>query len=152
MLKQAQSVQVNKTSLLTNNLFLTMAYAIMAEARVRKDAFKEWRSLIKSGKTCPNFKTRFFQAHQDQKQESNTNNSDSTDENEHAKFVRKKVAELQNVLHVNLNTVEETTISVMRNFKLTKQIASCDLNYGHVIRTTSASNIVKSSINYRSKQ
>ena len=53
----------------------------MTQAKIFKDTCKEWKRLPTNEKTWPNFKTAFFQAYKDWKEENKYNTDDYQDNN-----------------------------------------------------------------------
>ena len=53
----------------TNTQVLNAAYYIISQAKIFKDTCKEWKKLPATEKIWPNFKTAFFQAYTDWKEE-----------------------------------------------------------------------------------
>ena len=78
----------------------------MAQAKIFKDTCKEWKRLPANEKTWPNFKTAFFQAYKDWKEE-NKYNTDDYQDNNLSNYARDTAEALQTMLQVNNATVEE---------------------------------------------
>ena len=84
-----------------------MIYLTISEVRAFKDACKEWKLINLLGKTWPNFKYVYLQAHQECKQESKTNTSDYACACIFDNYATEKVSALKNKLHENDAIVEE---------------------------------------------
>ena len=90
----------------TNTKVLNEAYYIMAQAKIFKDTCKEWNKLPATEKIWPNFKTAFFQAYIDWKEE-NKCSIDEYQDNNLSNYARDTAEALQTMLQVNNVTIEE---------------------------------------------
>jgi len=90
----------------TNAQVLNIAFVLMAQAKIFKDACKEWRRKPPNDKTWPNFKNHFFAAYIEWKDDNKYTTSEYTDSNL-ANYARDTAEALQTMLQVNNATVEE---------------------------------------------
>jgi len=91
----------------TNNQVLNIAYYIMAQANIFKEACKEWKRAPADQKTWPNFKTLFFQAYVEWREESKYTASEYS--GGLANYARDTAEALQSMIEVNAAAEEERT-------------------------------------------
>ena len=103
----------------TNTQVLNAAYFIMAQTKIFKEECKEWKRLPATDKTWPNFKTAFFQAYKDWKEE-NKYNADDYQDNNLSNHARETAEMLQTLLQVNNAIVEEQS-QQMNNLNIQNQ-------------------------------
>ena len=102
----------------TNTQVLNTAFVVIAQAKIFKDACEEQHKVPAANKTQPNFKTHFFTACAEQKDNSKCEVSEYADTNL-ANHTRDTAEALQTVLQVS-NAIAEDKAQQMAN--LTNQI------------------------------
>ena len=105
-IEEAVEYAQNGNAPFTNAQVINTAFVVMAQAKIFKEACKEWRRKPNNEKTWPNFKNHFFAAYVEWKDDNKYTTNEYTDANI-ANYARDTAEALQTMLQVNNTNVEE---------------------------------------------
>ena len=125
-IEEAVELAQHGNSPFTNNQVVNIAYCIMAQAKLFKEACKEWKKTTAELKTWPNFKKLFFEAYVEWREDNKCTPGECN--RGIANYARDTAEALQSMLQVNPAAEEERAQQManltIQNQDLQQQIAA----------------------------